>query len=442
MFSKLIPVPSGAMVPDRDADKSPILECINLGITFGGLKAVEDFNLTIGRTEIAGLIGPNGAGKTTVFNLLTKVYQPTKGTILLDGRDTHGMDTIHVNRAGIARIEGRMVADSRYFTLEPMVDSWTWDDADTYYGTNVQGLSFFENKCYLSFEPSDTLGRPARFTGVFPQTPGLTVINRSRTVEGRSNSLWLNASPLHPLEHFATGTLGAERGEVTETGANRAAGLSLLCEFHRYLCAGEQPGEVEYVLWDSYTESADTTAPGQVVLEYDSPALRTIASVTNKYSDNMYAETIFRTMGKILGEGDTRSDARRVELAVLDSIAPGSRTLNLQDGSGLSRMSFLNAEYYADFLCGMYRTEAFDDFFASLAVPGGEGTFKNTIRDCPTRTRLHIKSGTLSGVRGLAGYSLNDQGELLCFVVMVNRYHSLSPISTRMNRLLELISAY
>lgn len=103
MFSKLIPVPSGAMVPDRDADKSPILECINLGITFGGLKAVEDFNLTIGRTEIAGLIGPNGAGKTTVFNLLTKVYQPTHGTILLDGKDTHGMNTMQVNKAGIAR---------------------------------------------------------------------------------------------------------------------------------------------------------------------------------------------------------------------------------------------------------------------------------------------------------------------------------------------------
>lgn len=103
MFSKLIPVPSGAMIPDRDVGKSPILECINLGVTFGGLKAVENFNLTIGRTEIAGLIGPNGAGKTTVFNLLTKVYQPTKGTILLDGRDTHGMNTIQVNRAGIAR---------------------------------------------------------------------------------------------------------------------------------------------------------------------------------------------------------------------------------------------------------------------------------------------------------------------------------------------------
>ena len=103
MFGKLVPVPSSAMIPDRDIDKKPILECINLGITFGGLKAVEDFNLTIGRTEIAGLIGPNGAGKTTVFNLLTKVYQPTTGTILLGGKDTHSMNTMQVNRAGIAR---------------------------------------------------------------------------------------------------------------------------------------------------------------------------------------------------------------------------------------------------------------------------------------------------------------------------------------------------
>ena len=103
MLSKLIPVPSSSMLTERDIDKPPILECINLGINFGGLAAVENFNITVGRTEISGLIGPNGAGKTTIFNLLTKVYQPTKGTILLDGRDTHGMSTAQVNRAGIAR---------------------------------------------------------------------------------------------------------------------------------------------------------------------------------------------------------------------------------------------------------------------------------------------------------------------------------------------------
>jgi len=102
-MSNMIPVKSDAIIPERDADKTPILECIGLGIDFGGLTAVDNFNLTIGRTEIAGLIGPNGAGKTTVFNLLTKVYQPTRGTILLNGIDTHGMSTVKVNQAGIAR---------------------------------------------------------------------------------------------------------------------------------------------------------------------------------------------------------------------------------------------------------------------------------------------------------------------------------------------------
>ena len=100
---KLVPVPNPNIIPERDVDKAPILECRHLGIDFGGLTAVGDFNMAIGRTEIAGLIGPNGAGKTTVFNLLTKVYQPTRGTILMDGRDTAGMNTVQVNRAGIAR---------------------------------------------------------------------------------------------------------------------------------------------------------------------------------------------------------------------------------------------------------------------------------------------------------------------------------------------------
>ena len=86
MLSKLVPVPSGSMIPDRDIGKRPILECISLGITFGGLKAVEDFNLTIGRTEIAGLIGPNGAGKTTAFNCITGVYEPTNGRVEFMGR--------------------------------------------------------------------------------------------------------------------------------------------------------------------------------------------------------------------------------------------------------------------------------------------------------------------------------------------------------------------
>ncbi len=99
----MVPFPSRAIIPARDLDKPPILEVSRLGIDFGGLAAVDDFSIIIGRTEIAGLIGPNGAGKTTVFNLLTKVYQPSSGAILLDGKDTSGMNTVQINKAGIAR---------------------------------------------------------------------------------------------------------------------------------------------------------------------------------------------------------------------------------------------------------------------------------------------------------------------------------------------------
>ena len=94
--TKMVPAPSHGIIPERDLNSTPVLEARHLGIEFGGLKAVEDFNLIIGKTEIAGLIGPNGAGKT-------KVYQPTMGTILLNGRDLHGMNTVQANKLGIAR---------------------------------------------------------------------------------------------------------------------------------------------------------------------------------------------------------------------------------------------------------------------------------------------------------------------------------------------------
>ena len=102
-MSKMVPIPSDGIIPERDIHDIPVLEARHLGIDFGGLTAVDEFNLIVGKTEIAGLIGPNGAGKTTVFNLLTKVYQPTRGTILLNGKDTAHMSTVQVNKAGIAR---------------------------------------------------------------------------------------------------------------------------------------------------------------------------------------------------------------------------------------------------------------------------------------------------------------------------------------------------
>ena len=84
-------------------NKTFVLETQNLGISFGGLKAVQNVNLKIEKNEIYGLVGPNGAGKTTVFNLLTGVYQPTEGTFFLNGEELKALSQETINHKGIAR---------------------------------------------------------------------------------------------------------------------------------------------------------------------------------------------------------------------------------------------------------------------------------------------------------------------------------------------------
>ena len=77
-----------------------LLETKNLGISFGGLRAVNAFDISVEKGQLYGLIGPNGAGKTTIFNLLTGVYQPDEGAILLDGVNLTGKKTIEICKAG------------------------------------------------------------------------------------------------------------------------------------------------------------------------------------------------------------------------------------------------------------------------------------------------------------------------------------------------------
>ena len=117
--TKLHSVPSGGFLTDRDMDKKPILDVRELGIDFGGLTAVDGFNLMIGRNEITGLIGPNGAGKTTVFNLITGNYVPDGGDIRFAGQSIKGMKPHTIVGLGIART----FQSIRLFPTLPLVEN-------------------------------------------------------------------------------------------------------------------------------------------------------------------------------------------------------------------------------------------------------------------------------------------------------------------------------
>lgn len=139
---RLVPYPSDSMIPERDLDRAPVLEVRHLGIDFGGLTAVDDFSITLGPTEISGLIGPNGAGKTTVFNLLTNVYKPTRGSILLNGYSTQGKSTAQVNRMGIARTFQNIRLFSNMSVLDNVKVGMHLSTKENFFASTVHGFGY------------------------------------------------------------------------------------------------------------------------------------------------------------------------------------------------------------------------------------------------------------------------------------------------------------
>jgi branched-chain amino acid transport system ATP-binding protein len=113
-----------------------LLEVKNLTISFGGLRAVDDFKIEIKEGQLYGLIGPNGAGKTTVFNLLTGVYKPNEGIIKLDGQDITGLKTIDINKAGIART----FQNIRLFKALSVLDNVKAGLHNTYHYSMIEGI--------------------------------------------------------------------------------------------------------------------------------------------------------------------------------------------------------------------------------------------------------------------------------------------------------------
>ena len=146
---KLVPVPSTNKIPERDIDKSPILECRHLGIDFGGLAAVKDFNMAIGRTEIAGLIGPNGAGKTTTLKSVAGILQFDQGEIYVDGKS----------------IRTQPLECKRTFAYIP-------DNPDLYdYMTGIKYLNFVAD--IFGVSAADRQDRIRQYAGLFELTEDL-----------------------------------------------------------------------------------------------------------------------------------------------------------------------------------------------------------------------------------------------------------------------------
>jgi branched-chain amino acid transport system ATP-binding protein len=138
-------------------ERKPILETRKLGITFGGLVAVSDFNIEVFKGELVGLIGPNGAGKTTVFNMLTGVYKPTEGSVLLDGHVLNGKKTHQFVAAGVARTFQNIRLFKQMTVLENVLAAFTKDIQYNMFDSLLRTPRFWKTEKELKEKALDLL---------------------------------------------------------------------------------------------------------------------------------------------------------------------------------------------------------------------------------------------------------------------------------------------
>jgi D-alanyl-D-alanine carboxypeptidase/D-alanyl-D-alanine-endopeptidase (penicillin-binding protein 4) len=323
-----------------------------------------------------------------------------------------------VRRAGITRIEGRIIGDGRWLDGMGSDPTWQQEDLGTYYGTSVSGLMFYENMMSFSVSAGASVGEPVKIAPYYPSCSWMEFRYPCTTGgKGTGDKLYMYASEFAPIAEIR-GTFGVDRAAKRLDCCNMFPEYTCAVYFKNYLaskgisCSG---GAADFKLrreWiSSGVQPCGLGTDGdslKVIDRFYSPSLARIAFKTNHESNNLLAETLFRTLGKE-NRGSSCIDSSYVAMnTVLKKMHVGSSGLSMQDGSGLSRVNLVSADFMCRFLGAMMDSPCFEEYLWSLPSPGGNGTLQYNMKGIPAeqRARFRVKSGSMNGVRCYSGYIL------------------------------------
>ena len=325
--------------------------------------------------------------------------------------------------AGISRIDGRIIGDGRAFEGMAEEPTWLLEDAGTYYGTGTTGLMFYENMQSFSVSAGAHVGDAVNIKPYYPEAPWMEFrYNCSTGEEGTGDLLYMYATDLAPVAEIR-GTFGVDRAAKRVDCANKFPEYTCAYYFYNYLkkkgltCTGG-PSDAR----SGVAPASSLTLLGSSF----SPTLDRIVFETNHASNNLFAETLLRTLGKELRQSACYDSSYVALDAVLKELSVDiSRGVKVQDGSGLSRQNYVSADFLCRFLDAMMDSPSYDSFLASLPSPGGNGTLQYNMKGQPLalRERIKVKSGSMDGVRCYSGYIIPEEGckdETIVFSLMIN----------------------
>ncbi len=317
---------------------------------------------------------------------------------------------------GVRRVTGRLIGDTSYFDDLLTAPGWESGNLLWWYGARVTALAFNDNVVTVVIRPGPRSGAPAQVE-LLPRAEGIPVVNRA-TTSGRRGGRSVGIRRRPELGGYEIwGSLPAGSGPVRHVVAVEnppAFALSVLRI--RLARAGIEVEGEDQVVW----RREDLPRGSWTLLEsHSSPRMIELVRVVNKHSQNFFAEQILKTMGSMFRERGSFEAGSDVVEEVVAGLSVSHRSLEIVDGSGLSRADRVTARATAELLMAMRSHPRFEEYYASLLVAGQDGDPRRL--DAPAaRGNVRTKTGTLRGASALSGYVTTGDGELLAFSVITN----------------------
>ena len=320
---------------------------------------------------------------------------------------------------GIDSIAGAIISDASVFDKQVIPDKWIWEDIGNYYGAGCYGLSCFDNRYDLYFSETE-IGEVAFVDSVCPNCQNLTFESHVLGADNSRDNAYIYGSPWH-FQKQIYGTIPAGRNAFRIKGALPNPPLVLADLFKEHLETGGIPvSQTSNVLWE-----ADTASLTGISIWF-SPCLADIVKVTNKESNNLFAEHLLKSIVMFSSEPATVNRAVDSMMVLWASHGLKMNGVRIYDGSGMSRATLLTPDFVVGLIDYVSTTSYSDIFYESLAISGVDGTFKYFLDGTPLETRVHGKSGSMSGVRCYAGIVEKSQQERYSFCIMVNNFTASS----------------
>jgi serine-type D-Ala-D-Ala carboxypeptidase/endopeptidase (penicillin-binding protein 4) len=323
-----------------------------------------------------------------------------------------------IRKAGITKVEGRVITDDSRYDFQPVPPKWLWEDAGNYYGAGAYGLSLFDNTYEIHLNGSPGSNRPV-ISDVVPSECRSELSNWLIS-DGTSDKGYVFAAP-YSKEGWLAGTVPADlngfylEASVSDPPLLFASILNSMLEKNGISVDG-QPSTVRLMKTgsvSSYVTLADAV----------SPPLYEIIEALNHESINLYAEHLLKELGKKFRDNGSTASGLEVVTEFLLKAGIDMSGMFIEDGSGLSPLNSVNAREMTALLIYMRENgRYFREYFSSLPAAGKEGTLKSYFKDQVFESRLNAKSGSMTRVRSYAGYITTSSGKNIAFSVIINNY--------------------